>query len=407
MWLSSTIGMLFFHDYYKKTPKANNNVADPMIPGVSQPKFIAQEARLMAPNEPHTSPLLIFTCQRDNYLKQTLDDILKYIPPDCSIGCPIIISQDGNNQNVANVIRDAQIRFQTERNIPLVHLVHPSALRGAPNRNAYQALAIHYGWALTQVFDNKAQAQGIHVSPERVIILEEDLHIAPDFFGYFAAMVPVLDNDSTLFAVSAFNDNGFEGRVSDPRRLLRTDFFPGLGWMMTRRLWDNELKMKWPDGYWDDWLRDSRQRQGRQVIRPEVSRTYHFGFEGGASGNQFGRLLQKIHLDTEAIDWGSLDISLLSPEMFDRYYWNIISNAKRVNSVSEALVVCKLSDVLLEYQDFHEFQELGRQLQLMIDEKDGILRTSYRGVVETRPHGGKFLLLTPPFVQIQRSFDQS
>ena len=27
---------------------------------------------------------------------------------------------------------------------------------------------------------------------------------------------------------------------------------------------------RWPDSYWDDWLRDNRTRAGRQCIRPEV-----------------------------------------------------------------------------------------------------------------------------------------
>jgi hypothetical protein len=32
----------------------------------------------------------------------------------------------------------------------------------------------------------------------RVIILEEDLQIAPDFFEFFAAMTPFIDSDDTL-----------------------------------------------------------------------------------------------------------------------------------------------------------------------------------------------------------------
>ena len=39
--------------------------------------------------------------------------------------------------------------------------------------------------------------------------------------------------------VSSWNDNGFEKLVqpSDAARLFRTDFFPGLGWMLRRELW--------------------------------------------------------------------------------------------------------------------------------------------------------------------------
>lgn len=62
----------------------------------------------------------------------------------------------------------------------------------------------------------------------------------------------------------------------DNTALFRSDFFPGLGWMLPRRVWE-ELSPNWPDAYWDDWLRDPDRRRGRQFIRPEVCRTYHFG----------------------------------------------------------------------------------------------------------------------------------
>ena len=35
---------------------------------------------------------------------------------------------------------------------------------------------------------------------------------------------------------------------------FRTDFFPGLGWMLTKTVW-KELSVKWARSYWDDWMR--------------------------------------------------------------------------------------------------------------------------------------------------------
>lgn len=34
--------------------------------------------------------------------------------------------------------------------------------------------------------------------PRRVIVLEEDLQIAPDFFEFFAAVAPLVDSDPTV-----------------------------------------------------------------------------------------------------------------------------------------------------------------------------------------------------------------
>ena len=32
--------------------------------------------------------------------------------------------------------------------------------------------------------------------------------------------------------------------MKDTRRLFRTDFFPGLGWMLRRQLWEQELRWR-------------------------------------------------------------------------------------------------------------------------------------------------------------------
>lgn len=75
----------------------------------------------------------------------------------------------------------------------------------------------------------------------------DDLDIAPDFFEYFLGTYPLLVSDRSLWCVSAWNDNGKSGLVDEhaPHLLYRTDFFPGLGWMLTRQLWQ-ELAPKWP-----------------------------------------------------------------------------------------------------------------------------------------------------------------
>ena len=81
--------------------------------------------------------------------------------------------------------------------------------------------------------------------------------------------------------MSAWNDNGKAGLVdeSHPELLYRTDFFPGLGWMLSRSLW-LELSTKWPKSYWDDWIRKPEQRKERACIRPELPRTKTFGKVG-------------------------------------------------------------------------------------------------------------------------------
>ena len=63
------------------------------------------------------------------------------------------------------------------------------------------------------------------------------MELAPDFFSYFEATGRLLANDSSIYCISSWNDHGQEQFVRDQQRLYRSDFFPGLGWMLTKELW--------------------------------------------------------------------------------------------------------------------------------------------------------------------------
>ena len=83
-----------------------------------------------------------------------------------------------------------------------------------------------------------------------------------------------------IFTIISHSSNLiFLSHFSQSDRLYRSDFFPGLGWMMIKSVWE-EYRTQWPPAYWDDWLRHPDRRHGRACIRPEVSRTYTFGEQG-------------------------------------------------------------------------------------------------------------------------------
>jgi hypothetical protein len=49
----------------------------------------------------------------------------------------------------------------------------------------------------------------------------------------------------------------------------------------------------------------------------------------------------------------------------------------------------------LQYTSQQHFAVLAKSLHLMPDEKAGVPRTAYKGIVETRPNGEHFLFLVP------------
>jgi hypothetical protein len=222
-----------------------------------------------APAAPSSARAVVIFCyNRPDYLRRTLRTLLARLP---AYNRPhVYVSQDGEDAGVTAAVAEAGAEWRAAApDVPFTHWRHSNkagSLRGSniPGwATSYYALAQHFGWALSRLFGERQ-----HPS---VIILEDDLEVAVDFFDYMSAMEPLLDADSTLLGVSAYNDLGQPHLVLDARAVYRSDFFPGLGWMLSAHGWE-ELGPKWPDGFWDDWLREPPQRKGRHFLRPEVRR---------------------------------------------------------------------------------------------------------------------------------------
>jgi alpha-1,3-mannosyl-glycoprotein beta-1,2-N-acetylglucosaminyltransferase len=223
----------------------------------------------------------------------------------------------------------------------------------------YYKIARHYKWALTQIFDI--------YSYKAAIIIEDDLELAPDFFSYMKATYSLLLTDPSLMCVSAWNDNGKEPLIDVNRNdlLYRTDFFPGLGWMLTADLW-RELKPKWPASYWDDWLRKSEQRNGRSCIRPEISRSQTFGKVGISNGQYFNKHLKFIFANKKPYDFEKADLSYLLKENYDKKFTNKISKLPAVsfNDVNSNRVN---QESIVKYSNEKEFVQFAKKIGLMSD----------------------------------------
>nr|ACU18645.1 unknown [Glycine max] len=271
--------------------------------------------RLIDKMQVPVAAVVIMACNRADYLERTINSVLKYQRP-ISSRYPLFVSQDGSNPNVkSKALSYDQLSYMQHLDFEPVQTERPGEL------TAYYKIARHYKWALDQLFYKH--------NFSRVIILEDDMEIAPDFFDYFEAAASLLEKDKSIMAVSSWNDNGQKQFVHDPYELYRSDFFPGLGWMLARSTW-NELSPKWPKAYWDDWLRLKENHKGRQFIRPEVSRTYNFGEHGSSLGQFFKQYLEPIKLNDVKVDWKLMDLSYLLEDEYSMHFANVIKKATPV-----------------------------------------------------------------------------
>ncbi|CAK9177925.1 unnamed protein product [Ilex paraguariensis] len=308
--------------------------------------------------------VVVMACNRADYLERTIKSILKYQTPVAS-KYPLFVSQDGSNPDVRNkALSYDQLTYMQHLDFEPVHPERPGEII------AYYKIARHYKWALDQLFYTH--------NFSRVIILEDDMEIAPDFFDYFEAGSILLDSDKSIMAISSWNDNGQKQYVQDPYILYRSDFFPGLGWMLSKSTWD-ELSPKWPKAYWDDWLRLKENHKGRQFIRPEVCRTYNFGEHGSSLGQFFKQYLEPIRLNDVQVDWKSMDLSYLMEDKFVKHFAVMVKKAKPIYGTDAVLKAYNIDgDVRIQYKDQAEFETIARQFGIFEEWK--VIQFPYFGM---------------------------
>ncbi|EFO82893.1 CRE-GLY-12 protein [Caenorhabditis remanei] len=341
-----------------------------------------EEEEVLKPNadndQTFIAAVLVFCATRPDALRNHLSQLLAQRPSHFQYH--VIISQDGNKTSVAQVASRFVKDFKN-----VTHIQHEKT--EIKKRNNYPAISAHYKWALDKVFKEFRY--------DHVIVTEDDLDIGNDFFSYFHWGKQVLNTDDTIWqiddvqciivfrCVSAWNDNGGSNIIDTKRGDLvwRTDFFPGLGWMLSRELWD-ELSPGFPAAYWDDWMRKPEVRKNRSCIHPEISRTSHnMKLAGkGSSGGMFKDYLSKISASNANVDFSLLPTTVVLKLSYDKRLIEEIEDAKPID-LQNTTNMEKTYNYKIPYKNIRDWHQLAAHFKLMTDIRGGMQRTAYYGVV--------------------------
>lgn len=233
--------------------------------------------RFVSNYDPHAAisqvPIAIIASNRPHYLYRMLRTLL---------------STPGCNPSMITIFIDGYY----EEPLEISKLFGLRGIQHTPIGNKNGRISQHYKSSLTATFN-------LYPDSKYAIILEEDLDVSPDFFLYFSQTMHLLNEDQSLFCISAWNDQAYEHTSNDNSLLYRVETMPGLGWMITRRFYKEELETRWPTPDklwdWDMWMRLPEIRQGRECIVPDVSRTFHFGSSGLNMNSYFQDVYFKKH----------------------------------------------------------------------------------------------------------------
>eukprot|EP00057_Strongylocentrotus_purpuratus_P023346 XP_011677820.1 PREDICTED: protein O-linked-mannose beta-1,2-N-acetylglucosaminyltransferase 1 [Strongylocentrotus purpuratus] len=264
-------------------------------------------------------PVIVVASNRPNYLYRMLSTLL---------------SAQGVNPEMIVVFIDGYF----EEPLEVVKLFGLKGIQHTPLGVKNARISQHYKASLTATFNMFPSAYAI--------MLKKDLECSEDFHSYFSQTLPILEEDSTVLCVSAWNDQGYEHTSNDPSLLYRIETMPGLGWMLRRSLYKNELEAKWPTPEklwdWDMWLRLPENMQGRECIIPDVSRTYHFGAKGVNMNSYFQDLYFKKRAFNALPHAKLKDVGKMTQDNYEKEMHRQISQAKvldhRLSPCDEAFI---------------------------------------------------------------------
>nr|CAD7392445.1 unnamed protein product [Timema cristinae] len=169
-----------------------------------------------------------------------------------------LLSANGANSDMITVYIDGYF----EEPLEVTKLFGLRGIQHTPIGLKNARISQHYKASLTATFN-------IFPDAKYAIIVEEDLDVSPDFFSpmiaikidiilplilymsvcstsYFSQTLRLLEEDPSLYCISAWNDQGYEHTSDDPSLLYRVETMPGLGWLLKRALYKDELESKWP-----------------------------------------------------------------------------------------------------------------------------------------------------------------
>ncbi|KAL3905607.1 MAG: hypothetical protein SGPRY_010856, partial [Prymnesium sp.] len=270
-------------------------------------------------------------------------------------------------------------------------LVHPTPTPSLP---------FHFSglWRISEHFRTSLDAVISQRGHSHALMVEDDLLLSPDFLLLFWQSAWLLHQDPSLWCVSAWNDQGFPHTSTDPRELMRTDFFPGLGWMIQASTW-KELSAVWPAAPttgWDHWMRLSSTSKGRECVVPRINRSRHANAHG--TNVRDNRPFERFTFEREGVDdFG--DLSYLLQQQYEERVEEKVQHAVRRSwpaawgggskaGAAKAWLASIGSTELLLYTR-EQYRELAKALEIWAEAP----RATHNGTISLQTRGGGLLLL--------------
>ncbi|XP_043941881.1 protein O-linked-mannose beta-1,2-N-acetylglucosaminyltransferase 1 [Protopterus annectens] len=345
------------------------------------PSPIELNPEVLKDNNVFNVPVAVIAGNRPNYLYRMLRSLL---------------SAQGVNPQMITVFIDGYY----EEPMDVVDLFGLKGVQHTPIGIKNARVSQHYKASLTATFN-------LHPDAKFAIVLEEDLDVSVDFFSFLSQTIHLFEEDESLYCISAWNDQGYEHTAEDPSLLYRVESMPGLGWVLKKSLYKDELEPKWPTPEklwdWDMWMRMPEQRKGRECIIPDVSRSYHFGIVGLNMNGYFHEAYFKKHKFNTVPNIQLKNVDRLKKDAYEKEIHRLLSEAEVLdhnkNSCEDSFIPDTEGKIYVMYirmdhdADFTTWTQLAKCLHIW----DLDVRGNHKGMWRLFRKKNHILVLGYPF----------
>uniref|UniRef100_A0A915B6B5 Alpha-1,3-mannosyl-glycoprotein 2-beta-N-acetylglucosaminyltransferase n=2 Tax=Parascaris univalens TaxID=6257 RepID=A0A915B6B5_PARUN len=352
--------------------------------------------------------VIVISCYRTALLRRVLNDISRLLPKSGKFGAFVSLGCDNSDtrqitEQFTNIVLIQPQRLDSSREInstgygeelsaaflARITTEHRKSLLEHGKRDELIRISAQYKYALNVVFDVFAY--------DYAILIEENSLISDDFFEYFLAGERLLSQDSSIFCITAWNDNGIPSLIERNNSLLwRNDFFSGVGWMISSLTW-SDLSYQWAELFWDEWLRMKMHDQGKVCIRPEISR---IAIADDSSSREARRETEPygfkaVTLNVEPFNFTAANLDYLIREHYDVELEKTIGEAIIVeeSDILNGLMNNNRSHIKIYYSTTQRFERLSNFFKYVPYSQGDLCVTCYKGILRLHWHSSSVYII--------------
>ncbi|KAH7946790.1 hypothetical protein HPB52_004261 [Rhipicephalus sanguineus] len=177
------------------------------------------------------------------------------------------------------------------------------------------------------------------------VVIEEGVLLGPDFLAYLGQLLPLLDMDSTISSISAWNDNGktllVVGVSGNNKRLFRVESLTGMGFLVRRGF---------PAETWcERRFALEGSPSGGDTISPDVSRVMRISDLVYNDETTFSEAIGAL-LSQERVTDMELGVTIEGVETLERSHYEKVLHGMLSTYLGEHIALAEAQCALLEEQ---------------------------------------------------------